>query len=77
MKGKTLKSKINGALFFVEDLKNDNGNEYYIIIDLASGKRVASGKQWFEKGIMQNLEIITAPDLPDFNSPEAFFCEPD
>jgi hypothetical protein len=55
--GRTLKSKINGALFFVEELKNDNGNEYYIIVDLASGKRVASGKQWFEKGIMQNLSL--------------------
>jgi hypothetical protein len=55
--GKTLKSKINGALFFVEELKNDNGSEYYIIIDLASGMRVASGRQWFEKGIMQNLTL--------------------
>lgn len=56
--GKTLKSKINGALFFVEELKKDNGTEYYIIVDVASGKRVASGRAWFEHGIMQNLEII-------------------
>ena len=56
--GKILKSKINGALFFVEDLKNENGNEYYIIIDLKSGFRFGSSKDWFEKGVMQNLEIV-------------------
>lgn len=58
MIGKTLKSKINGALFFVEDLKNDNGNEYYIVVDLSSGLRIASSKSWFENGIMQNLEVV-------------------
>lgn len=55
--GKTLKSKINGALFFVEELKKENASEYYIIVDIASGKRFAHGKSWFEKGIMQNLDI--------------------
>jgi hypothetical protein len=59
MVGKTLKSKINGALFYVKELKNDNGNEYYIIVDLASGKEVTSCKGWFEKGIMQNLDVYT------------------
>ena len=55
MVGKTLKSKVNGALFYVEELKKDNNSEYYIIVDVASGKRIESGKEWFEKGIMQNL----------------------
>lgn len=55
--GKTLKSKINGALFFVEELKKENKTEYYIIVDISSGKRFAHGRAWFEKGIMQNLEI--------------------
>lgn len=55
MVGKTLKSKINGALFYVEDLKQDNNSEYYVLVDVASGKRILSGKEWFEKGIMQNL----------------------
>lgn len=58
MVGKTLKSKINGALFFVEELKNDKGNEYYIIVDMASGNRFSSGKEWFEKGIMQNMDVV-------------------
>jgi hypothetical protein len=58
MIGKTLISKINGALFYVEELKNDNGNEYYVIVDVASGKRFASSKVWFDNGIMQNLEIV-------------------
>lgn len=58
MVGKTFKSKINGALFYVEELKNDNGNEYYILVDMASGNRIASSKGWFENGIMQNLDIV-------------------
>jgi hypothetical protein len=60
--GKTLKSKINGALFFVEELKNEGGQEYYIIVDLAAGKRIASPKGWFENGIMQNLEVEKGGD---------------
>ena len=59
MIGKTLKSKINGALFYVKELKNDNGNEYYVIVDVASGNKFASGKKWFDNGIMQNLEIVS------------------
>ena len=59
MIGKTLKSKINGALFYVKELKNDNGNEYYIIVDVASGNEFAHSKAWFDNGIMQNLEIVT------------------
>lgn len=59
MIGKTLKSKINGNLFYVKELKNDNGNEYYIIVDVASGNELASGKKWFDNGIMQNLEIVS------------------
>mgnify|MGYP003413642511 CR=1 FL=1 len=61
MIGKTLKSKINGALFYVKELKNDNGNEYYIIVDVASGNEFAHGKSWFEKGIMQNWEMVDRP----------------
>ena len=58
MVGKTLKSKINGALFYVKELKNDDGSEYYIIVDVASGNEFAHNKKWFEKGIMQNLDIV-------------------
>ena len=59
MIGKMLKSKINGALLYVKELKNDNGNEYYIIVDVASGKEFSHGKVWFDNGIMQNLEIVS------------------
>lgn len=58
--GKILKSKINGALFQVTELfkdKND-GREYYSVLDLVSGKHYAISRGWFEKGYMQNLEII-------------------
>lgn len=58
MVGKTLKSKINDDLFYVEDLKKDNGKEYYVILHIKSGKRYNHDKGWFEHGIMQNLEII-------------------
>ena len=58
MIGKTLKSKINGTLFYVKELKNDNRNEHYIIVDVASGNEIVSAKEWFDNGIMQNLEIV-------------------
>lgn len=58
MTGKTVKSKINGALFFVEELFEDNKKQYYRVIHLASGKPSIIGKEWFEKGYMQNLEIV-------------------
>lgn len=58
MVGAILKSKINGALFYVDDLKKEGGSSYYIISELGTDKRVACGKEWFEKGIMQNLEIV-------------------
>lgn len=56
--GKTLKSKINGALFVVEELFTESGRQYYNIRDLASGGLSCWGKEWFEKGLMQNLEIV-------------------
>lgn len=55
--GKTLKSKINGASFVVTELFEESGRQYYAVIDMASGKHFAVGKEWFEKGYMQNLEI--------------------
>ena len=58
--GKTLRSKINGALFQVTEVFKDkhNGQEYYSVLDLASGKHYAISRGWFEKGYMQNLEIV-------------------
>ena len=55
--GKTLKSKINGALLAVTELFEESGRQYYTVLDMASGKHIAIGKEWFEKGLMQNLEI--------------------
>jgi hypothetical protein len=58
--GKTLKSKINGERFFVEELFTDktSNREYYIVRHIASGTATPQGKEWFEKGLMQNLEIV-------------------
>ena len=60
MVGRTLKSKINGNLFFVEKLYTEDGRQYYDIRDLAGGGLYYCGKEWFEKGLMQNLEIVNA-----------------
>ena len=56
--GKTLKSKINGALFVVDGEFEDGGRKHYSVLDMASGKHIAISKAWFENGIMQNLEIV-------------------
>ena len=56
--GKTLKSKINGCLFYVQELFLENNQLYYIIIDLETNQKFAIGKGWFENGYMQNLEIV-------------------
>ena len=60
MVGKTLKSKINGKLFFVEELFTEDDRQFYNIRDLTSGGLYCWGKEWFEKGLMQNLEIVNA-----------------
>lgn len=61
--GKTLRSKINGKLFYVAELfaekaHDGKGRYYYKICELGTDKHTAIGKEWFEHGIMQNLEII-------------------
>jgi hypothetical protein len=61
MKGATLKSKINGALFIIDGEFEDNGQKFYSVLDMASGQHFATGKEWFEKGLMQNLEVISHP----------------
>lgn len=58
MVGLKLKSKINGNLFFIENLIEECGKQYYAIRDIALDKVFYTGKEWFENGIMQNLEII-------------------
>ena len=58
MVGKTLKSKINGEKFFVEKVFTETGKQYYTIKHIASGKTTIHQKEWFEKGIMQNLEEV-------------------
>lgn len=63
MIGKTFKSKINNELFYVEELKNDNNNDYYVILVIKTGHRVICGKDWFENGIMQNLEEVKGGDI--------------
>ena len=58
MVGKTLKSKINGDKFFIVNVFTEAGKKYYTIRHLASGKTTIHDKEWFERGIMQNLEVI-------------------
>ena len=56
--GKTYKSKINGALFYVKELRTDCGQELYAVVDMAAGKINYIDKDWFEHGITQNLEEV-------------------
>lgn len=56
--GKTYKSKINGALFYVKELRTDCGQELYAVVDMAVGLTIYTGKDWFEHGIMVNLEEV-------------------
>lgn len=56
---KTYKSKINGALFYVKELLTVHGVELYAVVDMAVGLTIYTGKDWFERGIMQNLEEVT------------------
>lgn len=56
--GKTYKSKINGALFYVKELRTDCGQEMYVVVDMGVGKINYVGKGWFEHGIVPNLEEV-------------------
>ena len=56
--GKTLRSKINGEKFIIDELYEEHGQQYYLVRHIASGKVSCWGKGWFEKGLMQNLEIV-------------------
>jgi hypothetical protein len=58
MVGKTVKSKINGDLFQIDELKVESNKEYYVVKHIASGKKSNILKGWFEKGYMQNMEIV-------------------
>ena len=58
MKGKTFRSKINGALFVVDGEFLDGKRKFYSILDLESGKHFAISKDWFEHGVVKNLEEI-------------------
>lgn len=42
--GKTYKSKINGALFYVKELRTDCGQELYAVVDMGVGKINYIGK---------------------------------
>lgn len=58
MVGKTLKSKINGEKFFIDEQFTEGGRQYYSVRHIASGSVSVWGKEWFEKGLMQNLEVV-------------------
>lgn len=56
--GKKLKSKINGRIFLVDGEFKDGNDTYYSVLDLASGEHIATLKDWFHSGFIQNLEVI-------------------
>ena len=59
MVGKTLKSKISGSLFYVEDLKKFGEDYYYIILELSTYRRIAIFKELFEEETIQDFEEET------------------
>lgn len=58
--GKMLKSKINGKLFYVAELFTDDisKKQYYKICEPGTDNYTAVSKEWFEVGLMQNLEVV-------------------
>lgn len=56
--GKTLRSKINGVLYYVHELFSEGGREYYKVGEVGTSSYVAIERGWFEFGYMQNLEIV-------------------
>jgi hypothetical protein len=58
MIGKLFKSKIDGKIFKVLDLKSENNKEYYVLQEIKTGYQTTIGKGWFENGIMWNLEEV-------------------
>lgn len=61
MKGTTLKSKINGVLFVIDGEFEDNGQKFYSVLDMSSGKHYVTSKEWLENGLMRNFEVILHP----------------
>ena len=59
MVGQKFKSKINGKIFIVtERFTGENGIDYYTVTDEFGEHKTAISCGWFEKGYLQNLEII-------------------
>lgn len=56
--GKTYKSKINGTLFYVKELRIDCGAELYVVVNMTTMKINYIRKGWFERKIIQNLEEV-------------------
>lgn len=56
--GKTLRSKINGALFYVAELFTEYGREFYKVCEPGTSNYTAIERGWFELGYMQNLEMV-------------------
>ena len=59
MVGQKFKSKINGKIFVVrERFTAENKQDCYIVTDEPGEFKTAISCEWFEQGIMQNLERI-------------------
>ena len=56
MIGKKFRSKINGKVFLVEDLKTEGKYQSYIVRELASGQVVYPHKRTFEEMCKTYLE---------------------
>lgn len=56
--GKTLRSKINGKVFCVTELRKENNYEQYIVCEISSGKLLPVHRRTFEEMCLTYLEFI-------------------
>ena len=56
--GKQFKSKINGCMFRVIELRQDNRQQYYVIKALSNGQLCHADKRVFEEMVLANLDEI-------------------
>ena len=54
--GKKFRSKFNGKVFLVVDLKTEGKHQFYIVRELASGQQVHVHKSTFEEMCLIYLE---------------------
>ena len=56
--GKTVKSKINGKVFHIDETYTDNGHKYYKVREISTGKILPVHGRLLDEMCMTYLEIV-------------------